>query len=358
MTRSSGPEGHPLNTVDRAVRVLLLAGRRAKVTSDVARVGLAADDVLVAVAVTASVVDKTERVADKLSHAKPIESNGTPSVRLTRRDADLRPEPIPEPIGEPRARIDKHACRVHSAREASDGRFILRDDGVSVLGRMRVDVLDGRGERVHREDGERRGEVLGVVSLWVGHKEERRGPGVGLGDVRERGGVTNEGDGFIEELGGEGRPKGREEGLVQDERLERIAGSGIVELSRRSSQSLNANVQKKITRAHLRVNDDTRGLGRVGRCVEVGVAESVGVAHDRDLGLVLDGSHELGSSTGHDKVNELVLGEKRRNFGPRRDGLDESRREVSRGECLLNERGKSRRRVERLAAGLKDGGVT
>lgn len=74
-------------------------------------------------------------------------------MRLSRAHSYLRPEAIPEAIGEPRAGIHKHSSAIDPSAERFRIRVVLGNDTVRVVGRMVVDVGDGGGEGGDDFDG-------------------------------------------------------------------------------------------------------------------------------------------------------------------------------------------------------------
>ena len=92
----------------------------------------------------------------------PFQSNRSPCVSLARADADLGPEPVTEPVREPRARVDKDSRAVDAPAERLGVRVTLRDDTVGVVGGVVVDVGDCGGEGGDDLDGERELEELGL----------------------------------------------------------------------------------------------------------------------------------------------------------------------------------------------------
>mmetsp|Transcript_10077 Transcript_10077/g.18341 ORF Transcript_10077/g.18341 Transcript_10077/m.18341 type:complete len:208 (-) Transcript_10077:314-937(-) len=83
--------------------------------------------------------------------------------------------------------------------------------------------------------------------------------------------------------------------LVHQERLERVAGGGVVRLG---------------------VPDDLERHFHVALRVQVHVADAVRVAHDRDLGVVLNVLHELVGASGYAQINNVLHFEQRRHFVP------------------------------------------
>lgn len=94
-----------------------------------------------------------------------FESDRSACMRLARRDSDLGPEPVPEPVRKARARIDVHACGIDPATERARVLFRLGHDRVRVVGRVRVDVRDSGTEGRDGFDGEDQFEELGVIIL-------------------------------------------------------------------------------------------------------------------------------------------------------------------------------------------------
>lgn len=106
-----------------------------------------------------------------------------------------------------------------------------------MVGRVRVDVLDGGGSGGDSLDGEDKLEELGVVVFGSRGLDESREGGVvrnrGVGgEGGEGGGITSEFDVGREESRGEFRPESREESFVDEEGFGRVAGGGVGGLSR------------------------------------------------------------------------------------------------------------------------------
>jgi hypothetical protein len=74
---------------------------------------------------------------------------------------------------------------------------------------------------------------------------------------------------------------------------------------------------------HLGLQDDPQGGCFVRSFVQVHCANTIRVAHDWYSGVVLNALDELVAPSWHDQVDVFVLSEERRDFRPRRDGLDE-----------------------------------
>ena len=78
---------------------------------------------------------------------------------------------------------------------------------------------------------------------------------------------------------------------------------------------------------HLGVDDDVDRLLLDGALVDKDGAQAVRVAHDGYPRVVLDAPHERVAPARDDEVDVPVLGQERRDLGPRRHGLDVGRRE-------------------------------
>ena len=73
---------------------------------------------------------------------KSFQSHRSTRVNLTRTDTYFRTESIPETIRKPRARIHKNTSRIYALTKGSDIRFVFGHDGISVMGRVRIDPFN------------------------------------------------------------------------------------------------------------------------------------------------------------------------------------------------------------------------
>jgi len=88
------------------------------------------------------------------------------------------------------------------------------------------------------------------------------------------------------------------------------------------------------------------------------MAETISVTHHRDFGLILDGSNESGSSSGHHQIDVPILGEESGDLISSGNGLNEGGREGSLSESLLDEGGKDGGGVSGFSSGFEDSGVS
>ncbi|CRK28412.1 hypothetical protein BN1708_004638 [Verticillium longisporum] len=284
---------------------------------------------LLAVAVAVGQRDLAVAAQLVLVDHEALEADGPAGVDLVGADADLGAEAVAHAVGHARRRVPVAAGRVDGGHEALGGVGVGRQDEVRVLGRVGVNVRDGGVLVGHRLDGEVEGEELGAVVVGLDVDELGRGDGVGGGEGEGAdgglgGGVEVQGDAGREQgAGGGGKgPVGLlQGGLLDEQRLEGVAGGGV---------------------ARLGVDEDVGGERGVGVGGEVGGAEAVGVAEDGDARRVLDGAHELVGAARDDEVDEVVEGQELGDDVARRDELD----------GLVGHTG-----PRRLLAALEDGGV-
>lgn len=108
---------------------------------------------------------------------------------LSRTDSNFRSESIPEPVCEPRTRIDVDSRRIDPSTECLRVRIILGHDRIRVVRRVVVDVLNRGREGRDRFDGEDQVEEFGLVIFGRGSCDEFREARVrGDGRIRGEGG--------------------------------------------------------------------------------------------------------------------------------------------------------------------------
>src|SRR5574343_1157022 len=80
---------------------------------------------------------------DPLLAGQAFEADRAAGVDLVGRDADFGTQAVFETIGEARRGIDHHRARIDFAQETHGLRVVFGDDGLAVVRRVLVDVLDG-----------------------------------------------------------------------------------------------------------------------------------------------------------------------------------------------------------------------
>jgi hypothetical protein len=162
---------------------------------------------------------------------QPLQPDRPARMDLVRADAHLRAEPEAHPVRHARRRVPEHARRVDARQELLRERRRRRQDRVRVVRAVRVDVRDGGRQRRHGLDRQHEREVLRVEVAAVALVGGLQDGGEGRGEVaRERalaGGVAAEGDALREKRGGDGGEVGLEGRLLDEERLDAVAGGGV-----------------------------------------------------------------------------------------------------------------------------------
>lgn len=218
---------------------------------------------------------------------------------LIRADPHLGPKPKAHPVRHARARVPKHARRIHPILELSRDFRVPGQDGVGVFGGVGVDVGDGEGAGCGRGscccgdglDGEDGREEFGrVVGFGCGLEDRGFVFGKGGAEGGFGGGVAAEGDAVFEEGGGYRREDGGEGGFVDEERLDGVAGGRVAQLG---------------------VQEDLDGHVGVGVLVDVDAAEAIGVAEDGDAGVVFDVADQFVGAAGDHEVDVFVEVEER-----------------------------------------------
>lgn len=121
----------------------------------------------------------SQPLAQRRDRTYTFETDRTPRMCLSRTDSNFRSESIPEPVCEPRTRIDVDSRRIDSSTECLRIRIILGHDRIRVVRRVVVDVLNRDREGRDRFDCEDQVEELGLVIFGRGRRYEFREGRVG-----------------------------------------------------------------------------------------------------------------------------------------------------------------------------------
>ena len=175
-----------------------------------------------------------------------------------------------------------------------------------------VDVRDRLVDGVDELDGNREREVLG--------RPVRLSRGIAGNDGLHLFGAAN-GDPLGAKRPSERGQEGRSYAAVHEQRLHGVARRCVL---------------------HLGIDHDAHGLLDVSVLVHVDVADAVGMAHDRNLGVVHDVAHEGVGSSGDEKVHESEAVEEEGDVLARLDLV----------EATLGKAGVDGRRMDDLEEGL------
>ena len=254
-------------------------------------------------------------------------------MQLVVRDADLRAQAVFEAVGEARRCVDHHRGRVDFAQEAHRVRVVLRDDGVRVLRRIRVDVLDGRIDAVDDLHGEDRRQVFRAPVLFRRGHEVR----VALQD-RQRFRVGAQLDFLRRVQFGQLRQHGRRDRAGDEQRLHRVARAVAV---------------------RLRVHRDGQRLGDVRLRVDVDVADAVQVLDHRDGGFLHQARDEALAAARDDDVHEFRHRDQGADGGAvgRLDDLHAVLRQAGAAQAFGHERRERAVAVDGFRTAAQDGGV-
>ena len=100
--------------------------------------------------------------------AQLLQAHGAPGVQFLGGDAHLAAQPELSPVGETGGGIDVDGGGIHLQGEQIDGRGILRDDALTVMGGVQIDVPDGLLHGVHHPDAQDVIQKLPVEVLFRG----------------------------------------------------------------------------------------------------------------------------------------------------------------------------------------------
>mmetsp|Transcript_9828 Transcript_9828/g.18504 ORF Transcript_9828/g.18504 Transcript_9828/m.18504 type:complete len:377 (+) Transcript_9828:477-1607(+) len=190
-------------------------------------------------------------------------------------DSNLCAKSKPEAVGESRAGVVEDAGAVHAQEELLGERVVLRDDALGVAGAVRVDVGDRLVQPLHQLHRQRQAAVLQFCRRAHGQAEKRGGahPAEHL-HARVLEGLQDGGEAPV---------------LVQlrvhQQRLQGVTSGWVVDFG---------------------VHHQLDGFAHVAVVVHVHVAHPVRVAHDGDLGVVLDVGHEGVAAPRDHEVDDVV----------------------------------------------------
>ncbi|KAF1858399.1 hypothetical protein Lal_00014910 [Lupinus albus] len=254
-------------------------------------------------------------------------------VQLVVRDADLRTEAVLETVGEARRRVDHHGGRVDFAQEAHRVRVVLGDDGVRVLRRVLVDVLDGRVDAVDDLHGEDRCQVFRAPVFFRRRRQVR----IALQD-RQRFRVRAQFHFLRRVQLGQLRQHGRRDGARDEQRLHRVARAVAV---------------------RLRVHRDAKRLGDVRLRVDVDVADAVQVLDHRDGGFLHQARDQALAAARDDDVHEFRHRDEGADGGAvrRLDDLHPVLRQAGAAQAFGDERRERAVAVDGFRTAAQDGGV-
>mmetsp|Transcript_12363 Transcript_12363/g.29618 ORF Transcript_12363/g.29618 Transcript_12363/m.29618 type:complete len:332 (+) Transcript_12363:118-1113(+) len=208
---------------------------------------------------------------------EPLEADGAAGRHHARRDSHLSAEAVAEAVSEARRRVPVHASSVDVRLEERSGRSVLSHDAVGVPRAKGVDVRHRLVHVAHHLDGEDLVAVLGGPVLLGRRLDARQNLGGGRAALE------------VDALLGRALSEGGEEligdRLVHEERLERVARRGVLDLG---------------------VDGKFPGHVEIRLLVNEHVADSVRVTQHSDVCVVHNVLHELVGPARDDQVNVVL----------------------------------------------------
>ena len=276
---------------------------------------------------------------------KPVQSDRPARMELPGADADLRAEAIPVSVRKSCAAVPVHAGAVHHLLEIRRRLRVLRENGVRVMRSVSVDMIHRLLNSVDKADGDVKVIVFSrellrlhdVVRLQhSGDEVPVRRAGSALQRSSEQGLRllrAMDGHACCRQLRYDAREKRSGNPAVNQQRLHRIAGGGVLSLG---------------------IQDDRNRPVLIRLPVHINMADTARMTHHRNLGVIHDIADKLSRSSRNQEVHTVVTGKKLVNFTVCLR-LKERRFRKSRLHCrLMNEPEEHAVRSRRLLPALQN----